>query len=57
MLAVDVLIGADQPALEDRKEPFEGVGVDIAARPIQIWNGPRFRAERRADTYSVAPCR
>jgi hypothetical protein len=34
MLAVDVLIGADQPALEDRKEAFEGVGMNVIPRPL-----------------------
>ena len=36
MLAIDVLIDANQAALEDGKEPFEGVGVHIAARPFEL---------------------
>jgi hypothetical protein len=36
MLAVDVLIGADQPAFEDRKEAFEGVGMHVIARPLEF---------------------
>jgi hypothetical protein len=36
MLAVDVLIGADQPTLEDRKEAFEGVGMHVIPRPLEL---------------------
>jgi hypothetical protein len=36
MLAVDMLIGADQAAFEDRKEAFEGVGMHVIPRPLEF---------------------
>jgi hypothetical protein len=36
VLLIHVLIHADEAALEDREEPFQGVGVHIAARPFEL---------------------
>jgi hypothetical protein len=33
---VHVLVASDQPALEDRKEAFQSIGMYIAARPLMF---------------------
>lgn len=42
MLGVDMLIHADDAALEDRKEPFKGIGMRVAARPFKLGMVNRF---------------
>ena len=37
MLLATVLVDAAHPALKDREEVFEGVGVRIAAHPSALW--------------------
>ena len=46
VLGIDVLINADDAALEDRKEPFEGVGVHVAAHPLEFGMVNRAVARR-----------
>ena len=36
MLGINVLINANNPAFEDRKEPFKSVGMHIAPRPFKL---------------------
>ena len=36
VLAIHVLVRADQSTLEDRKEAFQRVGVNITARPLVL---------------------
>lgn len=36
MLGIDVLINADDAALEDREKPFKRVGMHVAARPFKL---------------------
>jgi len=36
VLGIDVLVNADDAALEDREEPFKSIGVHVAARPFEL---------------------
>jgi hypothetical protein len=47
MLLIHVLIYANKTALEDRKEPFQGIGMYIAARPLALGMIDRFVLRRR----------
>ena len=47
MLGIDVLVNADDAALEDRKEAFERVGVNVAARPFILGMVNRSRGSPR----------
>ena len=42
MLGIDVLIDADDAPLEDPEEPFKGVSVNVAARPLILGVVDRF---------------
>src|SRR5208282_4446437 len=42
MLGVDMLINADDPALEDREKPLKRVGMHVAARPFKLVVIDRF---------------
>jgi hypothetical protein len=47
MLAIDVLINANQPAFEDRKEAFKGVGMNVAVRPFEFGMIDQFMGRDR----------
>ena len=36
MLAIDVLVNADDAALEDREKSFKRVGMHVTARPLEL---------------------